>query len=205
MLPKRAKQQRGRPWDWFQIAANLASILAFVFGSLTTVSLFSRQPTPAPPVPDPPHQMIELLKVPRNMPDGEVGPPTHEIEGRVDPSPPPASHIVVYSYTNQWYVQPYEDSYLTPVGPDGRWKTLIRGGSYYLSLLVSEGFQAPSPSQGSPNALPNVLTWTLTEGRRGWYETALDFLGQHTGLWASLAIIALAGFAVLFWFRRRRS
>jgi hypothetical protein len=170
--------------------------------SLTIVARRWPGPPPKPPISPPPEQVITFERVPPQIPNGESGPPAREIAGRASGVPLNSAHVVVYSYTNQWYVQPYEDSPRIPITRDGMWTALIHGGSHYLVLLVEGGFRPPSPSQAPPNDMPGVITWALVAGVRPWYEQLLDFVAKLYWLW-----VAITGFSTLalvgFWLRFR--
>ncbi|HYL75614.1 MAG TPA: hypothetical protein VEU96_15480 [Bryobacteraceae bacterium] len=144
--------------------------------------------------------MIET--VPRQIPEGESGTPIREIKGHVSGSLD-SSHVVIYSYTNEWFVQPFEESSSTPIDRDGAWSALIHGGSYYLALLVQDDFRALSPSQAPPYALPGVTSWAVVAGVRPWYDKLLDVVVKLRWFWGALTGISLAFLALLF--RKRKS
>jgi hypothetical protein len=50
---------------------------------------------------------------------------------------------VLYSKTDDWYVQPIEAQPLSLVNPDGTWSEIIHTGSEYAALVVVPSFQPP--------------------------------------------------------------
>jgi hypothetical protein len=186
--------------------AAVADILSFLLALKFAVTAWLWPGPPVrPPISHPPQDLIAFSRVPPQVGYGESGAPRREIEGRISAGLPQraANRVVIYSYTNQWYVQPFEDSYLTPISHDGVWRALIRGGTHYLVLLVPEGFRAPSHSQAPPNYLPGVITWAFVAGDREWYKAALDFISRLWAAWiAFLAASVLA--KVVLWLRSRK-
>lgn len=52
--------------------------------------------------------------------------------------------VVVYAYTDKFYLQPYHDS-VHPIGVDGRWHSATRRGDGFLALLVRADYVPPTP------------------------------------------------------------
>jgi hypothetical protein len=95
----------------------------------------------------PPSIRITLLPALSNSggPDSEG-----QIGGEVDGVCRPQDfRVVIYAYTNRWYVQPERDRPLIGVMADGTWRTETHLGSKYAALLVEPSYEPPaSPTMG---------------------------------------------------------
>lgn len=60
--------------------------------------------------------------------------------------------IVLYAYTNTWYVQPLEAAPFTTISQGGKWSTWTHTGTQYAALLVRPSFTPPK----KPYALPDL-------------------------------------------------
>jgi hypothetical protein len=108
---------------------------------------------------------ISFSEIPHILPEGQSA-PSRWIKGEVKGvSDPKEYRVVVYSYTNQWYVQPTQEQPFTGITPAGQWQTLLQGGSYYAALLVRGEPPVPPSTLNLPTNLPQVVTWEITEGR----------------------------------------
>ncbi|HZI88630.1 MAG TPA: toll/interleukin-1 receptor domain-containing protein, partial [Pyrinomonadaceae bacterium] len=75
---------------------------------------------------------IEVTKVP---PYSEGGPNSRgDIAGAVSGARSPEFSLVIYSFTNAWYVQPRSDDYETRIQSDGSWSAAIQTGKRYAVL-----------------------------------------------------------------------
>ena len=77
--------------------------------------------------------------------------------------------VVIYSFTNAWYIQPMDvnENWLTPIDPkSGTWQARIHPGGTYPTLLVKPSF-APkeNPVAVLPVGDPNVVTYVQVRGR----------------------------------------
>lgn len=73
--------------------------------------------------------------------------------------------VVIYSYTDNWHVQPLEDKPSTPVGSDGRWNSTIHTGAKYAALLVRTTFKPRTQIPTLPNVQGEVLAIRIEPGR----------------------------------------
>jgi len=68
------------------------------------------------------------------------------------------NRIVVYAYTNMWYVQPFDTRPLTTINEDGSWETSTHLGSKYLILLVKPDYVTTKPDKADPKDDDNVIS-----------------------------------------------
>jgi TIR domain len=88
------------------------------------------------------------------------------IGGIVEGARSPAFHLVIYSFTNTWYVQPWANDKDTRIKPDGSWSAEIKTGTRYAVLLVRSDFRAPSAISTDPTRLDGVVTSIEFPGKR---------------------------------------
>jgi hypothetical protein len=74
--------------------------------------------------------------------------------------------VVIYSFTDKWYVEPEEDKPFTPVGSDGRWNSSIHTGAKYAALLVKSTFKPLTKIPSLPNVQGKVLAIKIEPGRQ---------------------------------------
>lgn len=74
--------------------------------------------------------------------------------------------VVIYSFTDKWYVEPLEDNPYTPVGSDGQWSSSIHTGAKYAALLVRPKFKPPTKIPNLPNVQGDVLAIQIEPGRQ---------------------------------------
>lgn len=70
--------------------------------------------------------------------------------------------IVLYAFTDRWYVQPTSDEPLTFIHGNGNWESTTHLGSEYAALLVASSFDPPE----SPDFIPGgdaVIAFTKIE------------------------------------------
>lgn len=75
----------------------------------------------------------------------------------------PGQQLVIYTKTDQWYVQPLMRRPFTAIAPDGQWQASIHLGLEYAALLVNPGF-TPLPKTA---VLPPVGGEVLAVGYAG--------------------------------------
>jgi hypothetical protein len=125
----------------------------------------TRTPTPKPngTPPPPPPLSIRITEVPvKDCAGGQTF--DKAIGGEVSGANPLLHSVVLYAFTNVWYVQPTKVGYLTEIGADGKWANMINGGCIYAALLVeSAKFKMVSEVHDLPRA--GVLTSDKKEGR----------------------------------------
>jgi hypothetical protein len=120
-------------------------------------------PTPTPTPTPAPTPSIRITVVPPVDPGGSKS--SVHIEGSV--SGLNGYRVVLYSYTNRWYVEPYIDAPFTGVNPDGGWSTDIGGGSKYAALLVKPGFVPPPTASNIPGGLgDDVVAFHVVNGAK---------------------------------------
>ena len=89
------------------------------------------------------------------------------IAGRVSGVNPSDVRVVVYTYTNNWYVQPYVTAPFIGIERDGKWQTNIHLGARYAALLVKSSYVGPpSPTQVLPPVGGDVSACVEVEGKR---------------------------------------
>lgn len=72
------------------------------------------------------------------------------IKGLVNASDPAKCFVVVYAFTDMWYVQPSRQSPLTRVSKSGEWRVQTHLGSRYTVFVVEAGYQPPGKSEWTP-------------------------------------------------------
>jgi len=75
------------------------------------------------------------------------------IAGRVNTDNPQDFRVVIYAYTNRWYIQPTTSTPLIEIQSDGSWAADIHQGSQYAVLLVPSNFKPPAVTDTSPEKL----------------------------------------------------
>lgn len=73
--------------------------------------------------------------------------------------------IVIYSYTNRWYVQPSTEEPKTAIDSKGSWRADIKAGAKYAVLLVPQNYQPPNETSSNPTSLDGVITFMEIEGK----------------------------------------
>jgi hypothetical protein len=101
---------------------------------------------------------IEIIKVPLfGVAEGQSA--MEKIAGNVNGVNPIEYRVVVYAYTDQWYVQPNEviNQELGGIGSDGAWELETHHGNRYVALLVKPSY-VPIASLGArPTPDENVV------------------------------------------------
>jgi hypothetical protein len=107
--------------------------------------------------------LIEFTTVP---PSSLGGPDKLDvIEGRVNGARP-GQQIVLYSRSGVWWVQPFADHALTPIGPDSKWSSPTHLGTEYAALLVEPGFSPSAKLQSLPAQGGSVVLVAIVQGKQ---------------------------------------
>lgn len=105
---------------------------------------------------------IRITEVPTYDPVG--GPVALEgIAGDVSGVDPKNFRIVLYAFTDNWYVQPYVMAPFTEIDPDGKWRTQSHLGSRYAALLVKPTFHPRSIAPSLPGVGDDVVAITFAQ------------------------------------------
>ena len=128
------------------------------------------EPSPTP-TPEPPPTLTTTMPqifVTERPPYDPVGGPDSKalIAGKVSGVRPEDYCIVIYSFTNTWYVQPTTAEPRTPIGSDGTWRSVIQTGTIYAILLVPQNYDPPPTTPRRPTQMPGVVKWIEIEGKR---------------------------------------
>ena len=105
---------------------------------------------------------IQITQLPKADPGGSS---TYaDISGKVSGIADPQRYkVVLYAFTDTWYVQPLADSPYTSIDPDGTWNNWTHGGRRYAALLVKPSF-VPSARVGVLPSGEDVLAVTDQAG-----------------------------------------
>ena len=131
----------------------------------------SPTPSPAATAAPSPHVSVSpqgiKISISEFPPYNPVGGPASvgHIAGTVEGSGREEYSIVIYSYTNLWYVQPSTEKPRTAIDPNGNWRAEIKTGSKYAVLLVPQNYQPPNKSSTNPTNLDPVVTFMEVEGK----------------------------------------
>lgn len=79
--------------------------------------------------------------------------------------------VVVYARSGAWYVQPFVETPITQVLPDGSWSNSTHLGTEYAALLVQPGYVPPPLTLSLPNTGDGVIAVTIVDGRPPWWRT----------------------------------
>src|ERR1044071_504500 len=79
--------------------------------------------------------------------------------------------VVVYARSGAWYVQPFVETPLTQVLPDGTWSNSTHLGTEYAALLVQRGYVPPPLTLSLPNTGDGVIAVTIVDGSPPWWRT----------------------------------
>jgi len=105
---------------------------------------------------------VTLTKVP-SAPPGENS--FGDIAGVVK-NAPAGSKVVLYSFGDTWYVQPYANAPFTEIGKDGKFSATIHGGYKFAALVVKSGYQPEATTGDLPKVGGNVLAVTTAPQRK---------------------------------------
>lgn len=118
--------------------------------------------TPTPTPTDTSTPTIKIIEIPRagKYPDkGNIGGIVTGISNVKD------YRVVIYSETDQLYVQPYENAPLTQISADEKWGAKIFLGDRYYVLLVHSSYQPETEIPSVPNVGGDVIAVTTEAGK----------------------------------------
>ncbi len=98
---------------------------------------------------------------------GRLGP--GRIEGRVSHVEAKDYVVLLYTLTNQWYLQPLDigEGRFTPIDVNHSFANSYHVGEQYAALLCRRPCDnPPTPTSGLPLSHPNVVAWTIVDGVR---------------------------------------
>jgi hypothetical protein len=109
--------------------------------------------------------VIRITEVPAYDPVG--GPVALEsIAGEVSGGESKTYRIVIYAFTDNWYVQPFIMAPFTDIEPDGRWATQSHLGSRYAALLVKPAYHPQNIVVSLPGVGGDVVAVATAPGRK---------------------------------------
>jgi hypothetical protein len=139
------------------VAANGQIVLHIVESSASVQA--AQQPQPSPTV------SVSINEIPRY--DAVGGPiETSRIAGEVRGARPPEYRIILYSFTDHWYLQPEVAHPYTVIDANGRWAANIHLGSRYAALVVRGDYQPTVRTGELPRPGDDVIAVTEIDGRR---------------------------------------
>lgn len=115
------------------------------------------------PEPTPTPIQIAITQIP---PSGSGSDSQARISGTVSGVRPDDYRVVIYSFTNMWYVQPATNDPKTEINPDGSWSADIHNGTRYAALLVPRDYNPPVTTSSLPTRMAGVVAATEIDGRR---------------------------------------
>lgn len=104
---------------------------------------------------------IEITHVPSANPGGPVQ--MGFIEGRVTGAKPGQS-VVLYAYSQLWWIQPFASQQYTRVQPDSTWRNSTHLGTQYAALLVDAGYHPPTKITNLPSTGNGVNAVAIVAG-----------------------------------------
>ena len=107
---------------------------------------------------------IRITQVPLNDPVG--GPDTRaDIAGTVTGLIGTGYKVVLYAYTDSWWVQPLVNSD-TPIDRAGQWRNWTHTGSEYAALVVPVEYEAPPRMYSKPRKGGDIIAATIESGKK---------------------------------------
>jgi hypothetical protein len=106
---------------------------------------------------------ISITEVPPYSPTGGAPEP---ISGQVSGIELRNLQVVVYAFTDNWYVQPLVVAPKTDIEADGRWVTRSHLGSSYAALLVKSSYTPRSIISTLPKEGGEIIKVTTVTGRK---------------------------------------
>jgi len=107
---------------------------------------------------------VIFTKVAREGPGGTGA--RGNVEGRVEGIAEPEKYrVVLYAFTDKWYVQPTEANPYTSIREDGSWSNWTHLGKRYAGLLVRPSFQPRSTLQMLPSVGGDVIGVAVRNGK----------------------------------------
>jgi hypothetical protein len=73
--------------------------------------------------------------------------------------------VVVFAYTNTWYVQPYIGSSDIAIKENGTWQTDTHLGSQYAALLTKNSYKPPETTGKLPDVGREVLAIVIVSAK----------------------------------------
>jgi len=104
---------------------------------------------------------IRISKIPNFI--DKTDPSMKEIAGEVSGGSARSLSVVVYAYTDHWYVQPDPGAPFTAIDSSGKWTTQTRYGTEYLALLVRDSYHPSAQIDYRPGISPDVDAVTPPE------------------------------------------
>ena len=101
--------------------------------------------------------------------------------------------VVLYARSGAWYVQPFVETPVTPIGADGTWSSSTHLGTEYAALLVQPNYVPPPLTLTLPNTGDGVVAVAIVDGRPPWWRT----------WWFRLVLALLGAFALVALYRWR--
>lgn len=109
--------------------------------------------------------LISITEIPPYDPKGGREGWT-DIAGEISIDSPQDYNVVLYSWTDKWYVQPVVGREFTQVRADGKWSARIHRGTNYAALLVKRTFIPPPITYNLPEEGGDVIAVTSVEGTK---------------------------------------
>jgi hypothetical protein len=99
------------------------------------------------------------------MPAASVGGPKvmDYMEGRVSGARA-GDRVVLYAYSEVWWIQPFKNAGLTNIQPDSSWRNSTHLGTDYAALLVEPGYRPPRKLGSIPAIGNGVLATAVVKG-----------------------------------------
>jgi hypothetical protein len=143
-------------WRFPPVPTKWVGPVIVIFMALTATVIFYALTLWAPnhPSPEPSDFIAPIVRIesfPKNKADltsGDKGVINGSIEGLSNPY---RYQIVVYAYTNMWYVQPTGDEPFTEIMSDGTWKNWTHLGTHYVALLVKPPYIPVRQAEAPPS------------------------------------------------------
>lgn len=126
-------------------------LIVLVFAGLVVIGCLDGTKKGNGPIPP----AVTITQIP---PRGEGEDSQGNIAGSVTGVAAPEKYkIVIYTHTNQWYVQPLIDAPYTPINEDGTWSNWTHLGYRYAALLVRPSFQPKATLLALPQVGGDVI------------------------------------------------
>jgi len=129
--------------------------------AISTSPLAMAQQPPA----NPPGPQVKVTEVP---PAGGGKDRTDAIAGTVSGVKAKDCQIVIFSKTDQWYVQPLVDTPFTDIDDEGKWDADIHLGAEYAVFLIKRGagYKPPATTKRLPKVEGAVLAMALVKAKK---------------------------------------
>ena len=150
-------QQKIKVWLMRTILIAVVGLLALPIVGQTNEKMDANQ-TPEP--------NIQITLVPEW---GQEGYPNNTIKGKVSGinlKDRDDYKVVIFAFTNTWYVQPTIASPYTAIEKDGSWEADIHLGHKYAALLVKPSYKPPSTTDTLPKPAGDVLAVAKADAKK---------------------------------------